>query len=198
MRCASLQIRELKTEYRIDDVTLVERVKEKDIWAIEVFYRRFVNKISGIAAKLLRNSTDIEDVVQETFIQAYRDINQLREPRYLERWLVRIAIHRVHHRFRIRRIKRKLGLDRSLDDERLCDQASVAATQEARAELALLDSAFDVLDITDRSCFVLHFLEGYRLEEVAGTVGCSLATVKRRIAKAKRVVNRHFKEGGRG
>lgn len=198
MRCGSLQIRELKTEQRIDDTTLVARIRQGDLWAIEAFYQRFVNRVSGIAAKLLRNSTDIEDVVQETFIQAYRDINHLREPRYVERWLVRIAVHRVHYRFRIRRIKRRLGLDRSLDDERLCDQATVAATQEARTELALLDSAFDALDIKDRTCFVLHYLEGYRLEEVAKAADCSLATVKRRIAKAKRVVDRHFEEGGRG
>lgn len=189
-----MQITKLKPEHRVDDEALVARLQEGDRWAMEAFYQRFVHKITGISAKLLRNRADIEDVVQDTFIQAYRDIGQLMEPRFIERWLVRIAVNRAHRRFRKRALKRRLGLDRSLDDERFVDQVGVAAPQEARAELALLDSAFDAMRIDDRVCFVLRYFEGYRLEEVARAVDCSLATAKRRLARAKHIVERHFEE----
>lgn len=193
-----MQITRLKQSDKVDDTLLVSRIKKGDHWAMEALYLRYVHKITGISAKLLRHSADIEDVVQDTFIQAFRDMAQLKEPRFVKRWLVSIAIHRIHRRFRRRKIKRVLGLDRSIDDERLVDQTAVAAPQEARAEIALLDSALDTMNMKERTCFVLRFLEGYRLEEVAHLAGCSLATVKRRIAAAKRIVDRHFEEESHG
>jgi RNA polymerase sigma-70 factor, ECF subfamily len=192
MRNFGSQVTRLKTEERIDFGELASRVKEGDLWAMEALYQRFVHKITGIASKLLRNSADIEDAVQDTFVQAFRDIHRLQDPNYLERWLVRIVINRAHHHFRKRDLKRRFGLDRSMDDERLCEQTGAAATQEARAELFLLDVAFDAMNIKDRTCFVLRYFEGYDLEEVAIAADCSIATAKRRIARAKELVDRHF------
>jgi RNA polymerase sigma-70 factor (ECF subfamily) len=192
MRNTGSQVTRLKTEERIDFCELTLRVKDGDLWAMEAFYQRFVHKITGIASKLLRNSADIEDAVQDTFVQAFRDIHRLQDPNYLERWVVRIVIHRAYHHFRKRDLKRRFGLDRSIDDERLCEQIGAAAPQEARAELALLDAAFDAMKIKDRTCFVLRYLEGYGLEEVAIAADCSIATAKRRIARAKDIVDRHF------
>ena len=193
-----MQVTKLNVDRRIDDEKLVARIIEGDVWAKEALYHRFVHKLTGIVAKLLRNSADIEDVVQDTFVQAFRDMHQLREPRYVERWLVRIAVHRVHHRFRRRSLMRKLGLDRSIDDEPLVLQTSSATPQEVRAELALLDEAFDAMDIKDRTCFVLRYLEGFKLEEIAVATGCSLATAKRRIVQAKRTIDRYVEASRHG
>ena len=198
MRYARVQTTRPRQSDKVDDAVLVSHIKQGDHLAMETLYLRYVHKVTGIAAKLLRHSADIEDVVQDTFIAAFRDMAQLNEPQFVERWLVRIAIHRVHRRFRRRTLKRALGLDRSIDDERLVDQVGVAAPQEARAEIALLDSALNDMGMKERTCFVLRYLEGYRLEEVARLSGCSLATVKRRIATAKRVVDRHFEEENDG
>ena len=197
MRNAPLQITSLNVDRQVDNEELVSRILDDDTWAVEVFYQRFVHKITGIVAKLLRCRADVEDAVQETFIQAFRDMNQLREPKHVERWLVRIAVHRAHHRFRRRALKRRLGLDRSLDDESLTVQATDTTPPDVRAELALLDRAFDNMKMVERSTFVLRYFEGYRLEEVADATGASLATVKRRITRAKEVIDRHTKEAVR-
>jgi RNA polymerase sigma-70 factor (ECF subfamily) len=157
-----------------------------------------VRKVTGIAAKMLRNSADIEDAVQDTFIEAFRDFHQLREPRYVERWLVGIVLHNAHRRFRKRAMMRRLGLDRSVDDEPLALQAGAAATQEVRAELALLDAVFDRMDIKDRMCAVLRYFEGYSLEEIAVSTQWSLATVKRRLAESKRQIVRHLEAKDHG
>ena len=182
----------LKDANDVDDATLVAQVKMGNMWAMEALYHRYVHKVTGISAKLLRNGPDIEDVVQDTFIEAFRDMVQLREPHHVERWLVRIAIHRAHRRFRRRKLKRTLGLDRSIDDECLADQARTDASQEARAEIALLDSVFDSMRLAERTCYVLRCLEGYHLDEVAQMTGCSLATVKRRVSRAQQMVAIHF------
>ena len=194
MRNAKTKVTRLRPVNDIDDASLVTRIRKGDRQAMEALYQRYVHRITGIAAKLLRNSADIEDVVQDTFIQGFRDIESLKDPYRVERWLARIAVHRAHRRFRRRKLKRSLGLDRSFDDERMFVQAEFAASQEARAEIALLDEVFDTMGMADRTCFVLRYLEGYLLEEVATITGCSLATAKRRIARAKSLVDQHFKE----
>ena len=186
-----MQITKLNIDRQVSTESLVEAVRTGDAWAMETLYLRYVDKITGIAAKLLRNSADIEDAVQDTFVHAFRDIAKLRESAYLERWLVRIVVNRAHYQFRKRQLKRRFGLDRSIDDERLCEQLGAPSTQETRAELALLDAAFDKMSIKDKTCFVLRYLEGYGLEETAAAVGSSLATVKRRLAKARNIVERH-------
>lgn len=178
-----------------DDKTIVERALEGNALAREALYLRHVHRITGVVAKLLRHRGDVEDVVQDTFVQGFRDLHQLREPEFVGRWLTQIAVHRVHRRFRRRRIARLLGLDRSLDDERLQCQARQEASQEARAELALLDAAFDEMTIAERTCWTLRHLEQNQLRDVALIAGCSLATAKRRIASAQAIIEQHFEEG---
>ena len=195
---SALQVSKLNIERQVSTEVLVQSVRNGDAWAMETLYLQYVDKITGIAGKLLRNSADVEDAVQDTFVHAFRDIAKLRETAYLERWLVQIVVHRAQYQFRIRQIKRRFGLDRSFDDERLCDQIGAPSTQEACAELALLDAAFDKMKLKDRTCFVLRYLEGYGLEETAAAVQSSLATVKRRLTRAKKIVERHVGGGRRG
>jgi RNA polymerase sigma-70 factor (ECF subfamily) len=172
------------------DVELVERALARDRWAEEAIYRRHVHRVTTVVARLLRHGSDIEDVVQETFLTAYRDLPKLREPRLLGRWLVQSAIHRCHKRFRRRRLRRLIGLESR--DENLAEQAVFGTSPEVRAELALLDRVLDRMSDAERTCWVLRHLEEYQLQEVADLAGCSLATAKRRLARAQTVVRAHF------
>jgi RNA polymerase sigma-70 factor, ECF subfamily len=166
------------------DAELVSRALDGDGWAEEAIFRRHVHFVTSLAAKLLRQQSEVEDVVQDCFLQAYRDLRKLNDAERLKQWLATITVRRAQSRFRRRRMKQMLGLDTGLYDERLSDQLRVEASQEIIAELSLLDSVFDELSVSERSCWVLRKLEGYRMEEIAAIVGCSLSTVKRRIADA--------------
>ncbi len=188
------QVTRLPIDHSTDDAEIVSRALDGDEWAKEMLYYRHVHKVTGIVAKLLRHSPDIEDTVQDTFVQALKDLHQIREPQHLGRWLISIAVHKVHRRFRRRKIARLIGLDRSVDDEQLKVQAIQEATQETRAELALLDGAFDDMSMQERTCWTLRHLEENRLQDVAIIVGCSLATAKRRIASAQAIIQQHFQE----
>lgn len=174
------------------DAELVARALGGDRWAEEAIYRRHVHKVTTVAARLLRHGPDIEDAVQDAFIEALRDLTKLREPERLGGWLVQIVVHRVHKTFRRRKLLRLIGLERGRDDEPLALQARVDAGQEARVELALLDEALDALSFEERAAWVLVVLEGHSLVEATGLLGCSLATVKRRIARAEHVVRAHL------
>lgn len=177
------------------DAVLVARAIGGDRWAEEAIYRRHVHRVSAVAARLLRRGADVDDVVQDTFVEGLRDLGKLRDPERLGSWLVRIAVHRVHKIFRRRRLLRWIGLERlEAPDEPLVSQARTEAGHEARAELAWLDRALDALDWDTRAAWVLVVLEGYALGEAAELAGCSLATLKRRVARAESSIRQRFEE----
>ncbi|UJR85047.1 RNA polymerase sigma factor [Sandaracinus amylolyticus] len=190
---APLRIHALPHPDEPSDVQLVERALSGDRWAEEAIYRRHVHRVTTVAARLLRCRADVEDVVQDVFLTAFRDLASLRTPERLGSWLAASTVHRVHKIFRRRKLQRLLGLDRSVHDETLADQARDDVTPEMRAELAMIDRVLDRLADDDRMAWVLRHLLGYQVTEVAELTQCSLATVHRRLARAQERVDACFR-----
>ncbi len=173
-----------------DDATLVRRALEGDTWAEEALFRRHVRVIARTVLRLLGNRSEAEDVVQDTFVSALADLHKLRDPSSARTWLIGIAVHRVHRRFRRQKLRRLLGLERASEGP-LERQASPGLDPERRAELALLDAQLERLPAKDRTAWILRNVEGMSLKETADAIGCSLATIKRRIAKAEAAIRAH-------
>src|SRR5689334_23725560 len=160
---------------------LAERIRRGDTWAEEAFYRRHVLGVRAVVRRLLGNSADAEDVVQDAFVTAFEIWEQLRDPDQAGKWLLTIAIRKVHRRFRRRRLMRLFGLDQTTDDATLESLGRPDLSGEARAELALLDAALRRTPAAERVAWMLRHVEGMSLDEVAAACSCSLATAKRRI-----------------
>ena len=173
------------------DGDLARRIARGERWAEEAFYRRHAAQVLALAQRLLGNSWDAEDVTQESFVTAFEIWSQLREPDRACSWLMQIAVRKVHRQFRRRRLLRLLGLDRNTDDLPLEALAREDLSVEARSELMVLDSALKHLAPKNKIPWMLRYVEGLPLEEVAERCDCSLATVKRRISDAQRIVARH-------
>ncbi len=169
----------------IADDKLVARALEGDRWADEAIFRKHAQWIGSLAGRLLRSRSEAEDVVQDTFALALTELPKLREPAKLRGWLTQIAISQVRRRFRRAKLLRVLGLDRSAEDVGLADLAAHGASPEIGALLAELDAVLLELDTERRLAWMLRFVEGEQLEDVATACGCSLATAKRRIASAE-------------
>jgi RNA polymerase sigma-70 factor, ECF subfamily len=173
------------------DAELAERLGRDDAWAKEALYRKYVQTIWGLALRLTGNRADAEDVVQDTFAEAMRDAKQLREHTRLRAWLMSVAVHQAHRRFRRRRLLRALGLDREMDASLVDLVAAPDVGAETLSEFRLLGRVLATLAAKDRIAWTLRFVEGCSLSEVAELCACSLATAKRRIAAAQRSVGRH-------
>jgi RNA polymerase sigma-70 factor, ECF subfamily len=182
----------LGAEERISDAELVRRARQRDDWAIETIYRRYVGLVASTAQRILRSDGDVDDVIQETFLIAYEQLDRLVDPAALRGWLARIAVSRVHRRFRWRKWTRLWsGAELAAS---LHDQASTEASPEQRAELALIDRALARLPLRLRVPWVLRHVVGYQLDDIATACECSLATIKRRIADADAIVADHLGE----
>jgi RNA polymerase sigma-70 factor, ECF subfamily len=183
-----------RIEPRAPDSELVERLSRGDQWAKEALYRRYVKQVWTTALHMVGNRADAQDVVQDTFVEALRDVPALRRCTALRPWLLRICVHQAHRRFRRRKLLRRLGLDRSIDDAPLEGLLQGGATAEQQLELRAVDRALHSASSGERLAWILRYVDGHTLEEVADLCGCSLATAKRRLREAQVHVRRAFHE----
>lgn len=175
----------------ISDEALVRRAVEGDRDAEDALVRRYAALIANIAARLLGSRQDAEDVAHDAIVDALSTLPRLREPAAFRAWLVRITVLRARGVLRRRRIARALGLERTVPSEALAALASPDAGPHVRAELALLDAALAHTSTDARLAWLLRHVEQLELTEIARALGCSVATVKRRIAEADSVIERH-------
>lgn len=180
----------------VGDAALVQRGLEGDRWALEALYRRHVGRVTNAVTRIVGRTADADDAVQEAFLIAFTRLESLRDPAAFRGWIARIAMNEVRARLRKRRWMRRLALDRDEDDASLESMASDEASPEVRAELAKLDRLLSGMDADLRMAWMLRYVEGWELTEVASAMDCSLATAKRRIKAARERIQRHV-DGGR-
>jgi len=150
-------------------------------------YQQYAPYVARVILRLSGRHSEIEDLVQDVFVEAARGIGSLREPEAAKGWLATIAIRVVGRRLRARRLRRAFGVDGWLESE--YDQlVDPGASPHDRALLAAVYRILDELPTADRVAWSLHHVEGETLERVAHLCRCSLATAKRRIARVQKAV----------
>ncbi len=148
-------------------------------------YRRYCRYVAAVVLRLAGRQAEVDDLVQEVFVEAARGIRHLREPDAVKGWLATITVRVVRQRLKLRRLRRFLGVDAQIDYAALVDPAASAVDKLlVRAVYRVLDG----LPVADRLAFTLHHIEGEKLEVVAQLCDCSPATAKRRIARAHRAI----------
>jgi RNA polymerase sigma-70 factor (ECF subfamily) len=150
---------------------------------LDDIYRRYCRYVAGVIVRLDGRAAEVDDLVQEVFVEAAAGLGRLREPEAIKGWLATIAVRRVRRHLRLRRLWRLLGLDRDASQAGLIDPAA------SPVDRLLLRAVYRVLDdmpTEDRLAFGLHVIEGETLDAVAKLCGCSFATAKRRVSRAQR------------
>lgn len=147
----------------------------------EAVFRRFAPYVARIGLRLLGRHEEIDDLVQDVFLDAQRGLDELREPGAIKGWLATVTVRKAQRRLKLRRMRRVLGLDEGADYTQVADDA---ADPTSRHTLAKVYAVLDSLPSDERVAWSLRHVEGERLERVAELCGCSLATAKRKIAAA--------------
>jgi RNA polymerase sigma-70 factor (ECF subfamily) len=156
----------------------------------EQAFRRYSGYVAAVAFRILGSDEQIDDVVQDVFLVAVKDLGRLREPEAMKGWLATIAVRVAGRRLRLRRLRRLLGLGQPLDYE----LAVPAARPEARVLLGQIYTLLDELAVDKRLAWVLRHVQGEQLDEVARLCGCSLAAAKRRIDAAHQFLQRKLSD----
>jgi RNA polymerase sigma-70 factor, ECF subfamily len=173
------------------DDELVLRVLKHDVNAFEALYRRHAGFALNLAVRIQGSNADVDDVVHDAFLRAHQRLAELRDASAFRAWLGSIVVRIVRTRLRRRRLVALLGLAVP-DPVDLDAVAAPDADPESRALLAQVYALMQSLPADDRIAWTLRYVERHRLENVADLTGCSLATAKRRIARAQRYLDARF------
>lgn len=175
---------------------LVEQARVGHRAAQHALYVRHYDRVRARIGRLLGRSTEVDDVLQDSFVLAFRDLRQLNDRTRFASWVCGIAVHQVHRRLRRRKLLRRLGLDRQADETTLAQTIDPAASPETRLLVKQLDVALTTLAPRQRLAWMLRHVEGCSLDEVASQCRTSLATAKRDIAQAEALLTAQlFDEG---
>jgi RNA polymerase sigma-70 factor (ECF subfamily) len=156
-----------------------------------VLYRRHVAYAMNLSVRLQGSASDVEDVVHDAFLRAFRRLGELRDAAVFRSWLGAIVVRLATSRLRRRKLFERFGGSAG-DPIEIDAVASPDASPEDRAQLAQLYALLQTLPASDRIAWTLRNVERHPLGETARLCGCSLATVKRRIARAQRFLSTHF------
>ncbi len=173
----------------LSDEELVALVRANDRPAFEVLYRRHAPFALNLAVRIQGAASDVEDVVHDAFLKAHRGLDGLRDDAAFRSWLGSIVVSLVRSRLRRRRFLSTVGVgERDVFD--LDALAAEDAGPETRAQIAQVYRLLQELPLDCRIAWTLKHVERHTLPEVARMTDCSLATVKRRIARAERQIGR--------
>jgi RNA polymerase sigma-70 factor (ECF subfamily) len=179
---SQVALRLVRREERFDGA---DRSPGTSGWLDEV-YRRYCRYVGAVVLRLDGRGQEVDDLVQDVFVEAARGIGRLREPGAIKGWLATIAVRLVRRRLRVRRVRQLLGLG-----DHHADYASLVDPAASPVDKLVVRAVYEVLDrmaVADRLAFSLHHIQGEGIDAVARMCGCSAATAKRRIARAQAAI----------
>jgi len=163
-----------------DDAALLRSLAEAHPTAASALWDRFAPLVRGLLRQSLGPDAEIDDLTQDVFLTVFRRASEIREN--LRSFIVGVCVRVTRGELRRRRLRRWLLLS---NDGRQPDMPTAEADHASRGALLRLYAILDRLDADSRLAFVLRHAQGLEGTEIASALGCSLATAKRRLAKAQ-------------
>jgi RNA polymerase sigma-70 factor, ECF subfamily len=166
---------------RTDEAELVRAVARGDRAAVAELFDVHASRVRKMLIRVLGSTSDVDDLVQETFVVVVRRVHTLERTSSLSSFIVSVAIRIARNELRRRRLRRWVGLGEVIEPPIVAEHDAVTA-ERVRKLYAVLDR----LDAHSRTLFILRHVEGMELAELAECERCSLSTIKRRLARVDR------------
>ncbi len=176
----------------LSDETIAAQVQQGDAQAFGALVSRYEPKLLRYARKYLFGREDAEDLVQEVFLKAYRNMQSFDAARRFSPWIYRIA-----HNVFINALKQKSRIPFfSLDLDTLFPHPRAKETADGdlqREELkTMLDACLGAMDAKYREILVLSYFEELSYQEIADVLRIPISTVGVRLARGRTALRRAF------
>lgn len=175
------------------DRELVERARTGERAAFDQLVARYQQRLLRLVLRLLRDQAEAEDVVQETFLRAYRALPRFRGDAAFYTWLYRIALNGARNTI-LRR--RQRGASVPLPSQLPAPLPDVGTPESmllSKQVMLAIDGAMEALPLELRTAIVLREIEGLSYEEIAQIMECPLGTVRSRIFRAREAIARRLR-----
>lgn len=183
------------TTERECDEQLVERVRDGDKQAFDMLVAKYQRRLMRLLSRIVHDQAEAEDVVQETFIKAYRALRHFRGESAFYTWLYRIGINTAKNFLATqgRRTPTSTEIDAEqaetfADSEHLRDINTPESMLASKQIAQTVNAAMDALPLDLRTAIALREIEGLSYEEISAIMACPIGTVRSRIFRAREVI----------
>ena len=172
-----------------NEAEAIERAKQGEAEAFQALYDRHKRRVYSLCLRMTANTAEAEDLTQEAFLQLYRKIATFRGESAFSTWLHRLSVNVV-----LMHLRKKSLPAVSLEETTQGGGDDDTPKKDFGAEDLVLAGSIDRLELQKavndlppgyRTIFVLHDVEGYEHNEIAGIVGCSIGNSKSQLHKAR-------------
>jgi RNA polymerase sigma-70 factor (ECF subfamily) len=172
---------------------LVERCKLGDSAGYETLYRQYAKAMYNTSLRIVNNTADAEDVLQEAFLDAFRSLNDFQYHSTFGAWLKRIVINKSINILRKRKMD-LVELDKS--NAHTMMEEETGDEQELQYKVEQVKKAIQKLADGYRTVLSLYLLEGYDQEEISQILGITHNTVRTQYIRAKQKLLLILNQGG--
>jgi RNA polymerase sigma-70 factor (ECF subfamily) len=177
------------------DSILICRAQQGDRRSFDALAGRYQNRLTRLIARMLQDTDEVEDVMQDVFIKAWRALPGFRAESAFYTWLYRIGVNtaKTHLAKRRHRLSGVSGMDVmdigcAIHDESLRDTNTPECVLMSRQIGATVHLALESLPKDLCQAIVLREIEGLSYDEIASAMNCPVGTVRSRIFRAREVV----------
>ena len=183
------------------DQQIVERVQRGEKQAFDLLVIKYQRKLARLISQFIRDSGEVEDVTQETFIKAYRALPSFRGDSAFYTWLYRIGINTAKN-FLVSQSRRAPTNTRSFDSEdaeNFEEGGNLRELNTPESELMgkqiaqTVNQTLDELPEELRTAIILREIEGLSYEEIASVMNCPIGTVRSRIFRAREAISEELR-----
>ena len=178
------------------DRILVERVQLGDKQAFGLLVSKYQRKLARLVSRMVRDAAEVEDIVQESFIRAYRALPGFRNDSAFYTWLYRIGVNTAKNWLQAH--GRRVPTSTSLDNEEAetYDEGELLRDSDTPERLLMtkqigetVNAALETLSAELRTAITLREIEGLSYEEIAQIMDCPIGTVRSRIFRARDAIS---------
>ena len=177
------------------DLELVKRVQSGDKTAFDVLVLKYQHRIGAVIGRFVHDYAESQDIAQETFIRAYRALNNFRGDAQFYTWLYRIAVNTAkNHLVSMKRRPPTSDVDAE-DAEHFDGAYRMHDSDTPEHELLREEIARTVSEVVAelpeelRQAITLREMEGLSYEEISETMDCPIGTVRSRIFRAREAID---------
>lgn len=177
---------------RETDRLLVERVQAGDKQAFGLLVTKYQRKLARLVSRMVRDSAEVEDIVQDSFIRAYRALPSFRNESAFYTWLYRIGVNTAKNWLVTHGRRAQLTSTTDDDESEISTEPELLRNYETPERLLMtkqigqtVNSVVESLPEDLRTALTLREIEGLSYEEIADVMDCPIGTVRSRIFRAR-------------
>jgi len=174
------------------DEDIVERMKSGETYLFEIIMRRYNQRLFRVIRGILRDESEVEEVMQEAYVRAYEHIDQFAGRSKFSTWLTKIAVYEAYARLKSRH--RTSGFHDYMEElMATSDRSPEERTFDAEMR-SLLERAIDSLPAEYRAVLMMRDVEGFSTSETAECLNITEQNVKVRLFRARATIRRQLFE----